>query len=265
MVINTTIKLRSMVIAPKGKLLIACDLSQAETWVVAYLANDFRMKNALLHSDIHRETGAFLFKKALEEVTTDERYLSKRINHASNYGMSPPRFAQVINAEADKEPYLSISVAEAKKLMDAWHKLYTSIAPWWLSVQMELREKQMTLTTPYLRKRTFYGPPVHDTYKTAYAFLPQSTVADHFNGQIQPDGVKGGMLEIWRRLCDDEIKLINQAHDSCMLEVPKEHALDILKEVKQILKRPLVINGESCTIPVDGEIGERWGELEKVA
>jgi hypothetical protein len=31
-----------------------------------------------------------------------------------------------------------------------------------------------------------------------------------------------------------------------------------------LLKRPLVIKGREFTIPVDCEMGERWGELTKV-
>jgi hypothetical protein len=49
-----------------------------------------------------------------------------------------------------------------------------------------------------------------------------------------------------------------------MLEVPKEVAYEVGERVRATLYRPLIINGEEVTIPVDLEIGERWGELEKV-
>jgi len=50
------LKLRSMVRAKPGQLLANFDLSQAESWVVAYLANEERMKDALANGDIHTET-----------------------------------------------------------------------------------------------------------------------------------------------------------------------------------------------------------------
>jgi len=58
------------------------------------------------------------------------------------------------------------------------------------------------------------------------------------------------------------IKIINQSHDSIVAEVPNEMVDDVKEPVKLLLQRPLVVNGEEFTIPVDTEIGEVWGELE---
>lgn len=259
-------KLRSYIIAPKGKSLIACDLSQAETWVVAYLSRDVKMKDALLHSDIHTETASFLFKIPLVDVKkgSPERFLGKKTNHAASYGMSAPRFAESVNTEADSEPYLTISIAEARKHLDNWHRLYTGIKTWWKEVENELY-KTRKLVTPYGRVRLFHGALVHETFKQAYAYKPQSTVGDHFNGAVQKNGPDGGLLKIWRRFKNEPgVKIINQAHDSLLMEAPSDSAKDIGLEVKSILHRPIVINNESCLIPVDLEIGERWGELEYV-
>lgn len=261
-------KIRSIIAAEKGKRLIACDLSQAETWIVAYLANDMKMKYALHNSDIHTETAMFVFEKSFPHVTPDERYLGKRLNHANNYGMSYILFAHLINAKADEEPFLSISLAEAKRYMEGWHRLYTSVRPWWKSLEEELKRNNKTVSNLYGRARTFFGPLNSTTYRELYAFKPQSTVADHFNGQVQRENpVPGGLLKVWQVICKSgkspDIKLRNQSHDSCILSVPAESAEDILIEVMSYIRRPIIINEESCTIPVDGEIGERWGEMEK--
>ena len=74
-------KLRSMITAPKGKLLVSCDLSQAETWVVGWVANEQNMKHFLLTSDIHTETAREIFDKpAPLEIITEERYIGKQNN-----------------------------------------------------------------------------------------------------------------------------------------------------------------------------------------
>jgi DNA polymerase I-like protein with 3'-5' exonuclease and polymerase domains len=57
-------------------------------------------------------------------------------------------------------------------------------------------------------------------------------------------------------------KIVNQSHDSIVSDVPREAVDDVKEPVKLLLERPLVINGEEFTIPVDVEIGEVWGELE---
>ena len=57
-------------------------------------------------------------------------------------------------------------------------------------------------------------------------------------------------------------KIVNQSHDSIVADVPRECVDDVKEPVKLLLQRPLVVNGEEFTIPVDTEIGEVWGELE---
>lgn len=253
-----------MIVAPKGKLLIACDLSQAETWVVAWLANEPNMKHFLLNSDIHTETASALFGKPVGEVITEERYIGKQNNHANSYGMGAERQAQVINKKSDQPPYVIVTVAQCKVYQKEWHGLYPQIHNWHEQVKVELN-RASTLVTPYGRRRVFFQQWGKELWKAAYAHIPQSTVSDHFHGCVQPElGIKGGLLEVHRAICNDEIKLVHDAHDSCMLEVPKEIAIEIGEKVRATLRRPVVINGEEVVIPVDLECGLRWGEMEKI-
>lgn len=258
-------KLRSMVIAPPGKKLVACDLSQAETWVVAWLANDPNMKNFLLNSDIHTETAAYLFNKAFGDVIVEERYIGKQNNHANSYGMGPERQAQVINKRSDQPPYVTVTVAQCKEYQRGWHGLFPCVRQNYHADVVQQLSKNMTLITPYHRRRVFFEMWGKELWKQAYAHIPQSTVSDHFHGVVQPElGIEGGLKKVRKDLVNDEIRLINDSHDSCMLEVPSDCALEIGERVRNILRRPVVINGEEVIIPVDLEIGERWGELEKI-
>lgn len=256
--------LRSMIVAPKNKLLISCDLSQAETWVVAWIAEEENMKNFLLNSDIHIETACVLFSKAAEDIIKEERYIGKQNNHANSYDMRPPRMAQVINKRSDQPPFVTVTIAQCTKYQKGWHSLFSNIRPWHAKIK-ETLSKSMRLVTPYGRTRTFFGAWDDTLFKAAYAHIPQSTVSDHFHGCVQPElGIKGGLLEISRVVVNGEIKLVHDAHDSCMLEVPKEIASEVGEKVRSLLRRPMIINYEEVTIPVDLEIGERWGMLDKI-
>lgn len=257
-------KLRSIIVAPPGKLLVACDLSQAETWIVAWLAGEHNMKQFLLQGIIHEATAADIFSKALDDVTVEERYIGKQNNHANSYGMKAMQQARVINKRSDQPPYVVVTIKQCKKYQDSWHSLFPNVKMWHLETQEQLR-RNMTLVTPYGRSRTFFGNWGDDLFKQAYAHVPQSTVSDHFHGCVQPElGIKGGLLEVFTTICTSEILLCHDAHDSCMLEVPKESAYEIGERLRDCIKRPLVVNGEQITIPVDLEMGERWGELEKM-
>ncbi len=105
-----------------------------------------------------------------------------------------------------------------------------------------------------------------ELFKEATAYVPQSTVGDHALGAVQPElGIEGGLLSVYKMFkSHPEIRVVHTAHDSIMLEVPIGTELEVGGRIYSALHRPLVVNYEELTIPVDCEVGERWGELEKV-
>jgi DNA polymerase I-like protein with 3'-5' exonuclease and polymerase domains len=277
-------QLRSMYIAPKGYSLVAADLSQAESWIVAYLANEQSMKYSLNNSDIHTDSAAALFypensclhlwKKQQDEeryctscnivIVKSARYIGKRYNHASAYRMKYVRAAEVINKDSDKPPYVTVTLSESKTFQDRWHQRY-NLKQWWGEIEWKLANQARTLTTCYGFQRTFFAAWGDELFKEATAFEPQSTVADHFNGAVHPElGIKGGMRIIYKEYVKPykDHKIINQSHDSCMIECPTPVAEEMCQNMMRLLYRPIVLRGEQFTIPVDGEVGERWGELE---
>lgn len=281
------IYVRSMIRASPGMILVAADLSQAESWIVAFRANEPNMKRALMFGDIHTETaGNALFHANVgcshvwqvvtkgelwrcqceREVTKLMRYVGKRYNHASAYRMGPERAAEVINKDSDKPPYFTVTIKQSRVFSANWHAYY-NLRVWWDDIEHQLGETR-SITTCYGRRRVFFGAWGPELFKEATAFEPQSTVADHFNGHIHPQlGIRGGLLEIYRQLVKPygDRCLINQSHDSFIAEVPQQDGLEFAAQSKALLLRPLVIKDEEFTIPVDSEIGERWGEMEKAA
>ena len=254
-----------MFIASPGKILVSIDLSQAETWVVAHLANEQSMKNSLTNSDIHRDTAVVLNNCTAESVTDIMRYTAKRCNHALSYRMSYMRLAQVINGESDKPPYVVVSLPEARRLYEKWHSYY-NLKNWWSQLEYELSQSGRVLVTPYGRARTFFGAWGQELFKEATAFIPQSTIADHLNGVVQLElGIEGGLFTIYERFVKTNVvTILNQGHDSFISEMDKAVWKDITPQLVQLIRRPLVVNNETFTIPVDAQVGERWGELEKL-
>lgn len=259
--------IRSMVVAPKGYYLLEADLSQAEAWVVAYKANERLMKDALMFGDIHSQTARALFDlNNNENPTKDQRFLGKKFNHACNYQMGAIRAAETINKESDKPPFITVTIAEAKILHKKWNEYY-SLRFWWAEIEEKVRRDRV-LTTIYQRKRTFYGPVGDHLFKEATAFEPQSTIADHMLGAVQPEvGIDGGIRHIYHKIVGPskgKIRITNTSHDSIIMEVPIDQITDQGRMVRDYLKRPMIINGEEFTVPVDIKFGERWGELEEM-
>lgn len=255
------IPIRSQIRAKKDHLLLSVDLSQAEAWVVAFSANEPTMKLELQFGDIHKRTARTVLNILARDLTDEERYVGKKCNHAFNYKMKAPRAAEVIN----KEGQVTVSVKQTTLYRKRYLELYR-IEGWWLDIENQLRQYHQ-LTTPYGFTRRFYNSG-EDGIKEGIAFIPQSTIADHMYGRVQLGGSKGGLKEVESRICrgNEEIRIIHSAHDSAILEFPKSiDVKELYADVKQYLYRPMEINGEQFTIPVDGKYGERWEEFEKVA
>ncbi len=258
------ISLRSMFVAPKDHVLIHWDLAQAESWIVAYLANEENMKRSLKEGDIHLDTAAFaLYFCEREAVTPVMRYMGKQSNHSLSYRMSANRWMQLINKRSDRPPHVTVTLGETKTYHKSWNTYY-NLRGWWSEIDHQLSIDRI-LVTPYGRVRVFFEAWGDDLFKEGTAHVPQSTVADHFDGAIHPDlGIKGGMLEVYNQFVKTNIfKIVNQGHDSLTAEVHKSLTDDVIEPVTQLIRRPLIVNDEQFTIPVDCAMGEVFGELEE--
>ncbi len=260
---------RSMIVAPKDHYLVNFDLAQAESWIVAYLADEPKMKESLNHGDFHKDTAFLALFPSLNSTLMDKdeykatRYIGKQYNHATCYRMGPYKAAEVINAKSDKPPFVTVTYAESKKNTTNWHNYYF-IKDWWREIEEQLN-KNRTITTPYGRSRVFFDQWGEQMFKKATAYIPQSTIADHMNGMVQEElGIPGGVLTVYEELDEPGmISIWNQSHDSILYVVHKDLLIESCHEVHKRLLRPLIVNGEEIKVPVDCEIGERWGELEE--
>lgn len=259
------ISVRSQFIASPGCVLIQWDLSKAESWIVAWLADDYNMKQSLIHGDLHTDTAAnALFEVPKEQVTKVMRYTGKRWNHASAYRMGFKKAMAVVNSESDKPPYLVVSLQESKNFSIKWHGYYPNIKRvWWADIEEKAR-KNRTIVNSYGVVHVFFERWGEELFKQMTAWEPQSTIAYHMNGMLHPElGIPGGVVEVHKQF-QNAMLIVNQSHDSIIADVPKANIDDVLIPVTNLLRRPLVVNGEEFTIPVDAEMGERWGELESV-
>ena len=233
---------RQVFVADDEKVLIEADLSQAEARVVAYLSGEERLIRLFEKGgDIHRQNAAWIFSKPLEEVSKKERSLAKRLVHASNYGIGARAFA--IHA--------GISQNEAKALLQRYFDTFPKIKEWQLRIQTELR-KTRTLTTPFGRKRTFFGRG-EQLYREAYAYIPQSTVADYLNLAL---------IRLKERYPEAEVML--QVHDSIVIQCLESKVQEWIRRLLDAFSISLLVNGREMVIPVEFKVGKSWGDMKEV-
>jgi len=151
---------------------------------------------------------------------------------------------------------------EAKRIITLYHKIYPGIHVWYETVKRQL-QRDRTLTNCFGRKVRFMDAWGPDLWKAAYSMLPQSSVVDSLNQ---------GLVKIYH---DDEIcvnmnvDLLAQVHDSILLQVPVEVAVNqerfakLRKKVYNYVSPVLHYSGRDFTIATDMKLGLNWGGYHK--
>lgn len=228
-------------------ILFEFDLSQAENRIVAYIAPDQTMIQTFEAGiDVHKKTASLIFQCSIEAVTPEQRdKTGKPSNHSLNYDMGYRSFGL---------KYM-IPETRAKEIVEAYHRAYPGVRQYHGWVQGSIKQNR-TLTNLLGRKRRFLGRMGDSLFKEAYAWTPQSTVADIINER--------GMLFIWEDAqLQKDITLLNQVHDSVVFEADyesKELLYSNLLRIKNSLETPILWKGREFTIPAELKMGFRLGK-----
>jgi len=241
-------------IADPGCVLYNIDLSQAENRIVAYIAPEPNMISAFEAGiDIHRQTAGLVFNKKAEDISDEEgsssiggglfseRFWGKKSNHSLNYDLGYRAFALVCE----------IQESESKYIVERYHSVYPGVRQYhaWIRAQLS---KNRTITNCLGRKRLFTNRWGDELYKEAYAFIPQSTVADIINER--------GLSYIMDNPLFYGVEILNQVHDSLVVQisyelVPVQHHAECLKLIVNSLQQPISFRGQTWSIPADVNVG----------
>lgn len=245
-------QIRRMFISDPGKVFIYRDFSQAEARVVAYLAGAEGLIELFEDPtrDIHRENASRIFGKPLKDVTDNERYLAKKVVHASNYGMGPARLVELV-AEESEFTGIRINFAQAQDLINRYFLLYPEIKEvWWKRVESDIRYSR-TLNTPFGRKRMFFGRWDDKLLRDAYSYQPQSAV-----GYLGCQAVVNCYHQVEKAMPGYELLL--QVHDSVLGQSPVSLVHDAAEAMQAAMNIPITINGRTFFIPTDCKVGLNW-------
>ena len=234
---------RSLFIPDEGKMMVNADQSQAEARVVAYISGEERLQAIFEHSDedVHKRNAAFIFHKRMEDITPSERYLGKVLVHAANYGIGALGFARITGQ----------STVKSQALLNQYYAIYPCIKLWHREVAEQLRNSRI-LTTPFGRKRMFFGRWSNTLVREALSFVPQSTVCDLINL---------GIANAWTNM-PDGWNILLQVHDSILMQVPIDTPpIHIRKFIDHYFEIPLKIKNKIMRVPLTIKTGPNWGEL----
>lgn len=245
---------RKMYRADKGKVFLQADYVQAEAVVVSYLANDFKLKKLFNdrrlakvedkgNFDVHKLTAAGMFQVPLNQVTKEMRRVGKTLRHSTSYSAGPG----VVAAN------LGCNLAQAKILLATYLRSNPHLTLWHKMVQQELRENR-TLTTPLGRKHKFLERWGESLFRSAYSYLPQSTVGDLLNLS---------MVSLYEEAGKD-VDIYLQLHDAMIFHIPEKDINSVIELSRKHMTIPLEVNHDTMIIEIDYKVGYSWGEFEDV-
>lgn len=247
---NLTVPFKECMNPDENYLTYEIDLGQAENRVVAYLGPDRKMIQAFEDGiDIHKLTASMVFNKDIEDISAkkgssnigngkkSERYWGKQSNHSFNYDLGPRSFSRTYE----------IPIKDGKYIYNMYHKTYPGVHRFHDMIKQQL-QKNRTLTNLFGRKYRFMDRWGDSLFKEAYAFIPQSTVADIIN--------RWGILEIYYNQNKYRIiELLSQVHDSIVFQISLDHSWDehakAIRRVCGSMEQPLEFHGRKFQIPAE--------------
>jgi DNA polymerase I len=256
---NITPELRRMFVADRGWKLCGIDLEQAESrevgWLCGTLFGDWRYLDACENGDLHTTTAKLIWpnlawtpdaganRKIADQLFYrgfSYRDMSKRGGHGSNYLGSAYTMAR----------HLKVPTALMENFQRDYFAAFPAIPRWhqWVAEQLQ---RTGQLTTPFGRKRIFFGR--HDdetTLRKAIAFSPQSSTGDRLNL---------GLWRIWKHM--PNIQLLAQVHDAVYFQYPEcdsQQENEIIQTALRLVEVELSAAGRNYRVPGEAKIGFNW-------
>ena len=285
--------LRKLFLPDNDKVFVQVDQSGAEALVVSYLCTEGNFRSLFLHgikshvyvalrlfaevwsTELGRSVDEFCTSpiaqvsrlrgwdeldrliKSSDNWSAEKRYyfIAKMVCHASNYGMKPPTFR--VNLLQKSEGKVSISMAEAKRFLNTYHDLFPEIRLWHMETISTLRREGI-LRNLFGYPRVFTANIDESMYKEAYAFVPQSTVGTITN--ITFTKMQQKIENPQDPLSSMNVDILQNNHDSVLLQCPPEHVDYVAKETMAIMNCDMVSpRGEKFSMKSEACVGDTWG------
>jgi uracil-DNA glycosylase family 4 len=254
------LRFRECLVARPGKIFVSGDQSTAEDWIVQGIIADVSgchrgLDELKSGADRHAKLASFIFQKPESECNKKsmERYLGKKIRHASNYDMKGYTFSEALAKDGFIMPQSHCDV-----LLEKFHTFDPTIKDIYHEWVKKTLNETRTLRTPFGRERIFLGLRSRSdneaTYREGYSYIPQSTVGDN-----------NGLAMIYVEEHAPELAVMD-THDSIDLEVDDnpQAILAAIQLLHEAYNRQIHLpNGLVIQIPCEVELGYNQRDMTK--
>ena len=276
--------LRSMFVAPEGKVLVGSDYDQIHMRIVAVRANvpdwlecfDLGDRgDTSRRADIHYVNAALFYGKRIDAVENYQRSTVKTLVYAAVYGAGVKtilaQMARVRDPATGQRPYAQMRFEEARELRDLFLRKYPAIPRWWeneVKAWRSGREIRSMIHGRLMRLRDLSG-------MDRYAADGEESVSEIVNGpSLMTEGdIAGGLGASYKAMRaigwpwwgDGKgmggAGLILHQHDSIDAEVAEGRAEEAKAALKESMEMTLSWEGRSVRMTAKPKSARRWSEL----
>lgn len=260
---NVAPKHRRVFVADPGMELGYADYMQGESNIVAHLSGDPKYIEAHKLGDVHTYVTRYIWpelpwtgdlakdKKIAKRNPPwdlaeghDYRFQCKRIQHGSNYGLTPFGISMIAQ----------IPFQEAKSAYERYMTEFEYIPAWQQWKKGQLLEHKVMMNSLGRAWQPFDRPWDKHTWRQALAFDAQSLLADI-------DDI--ALYYVWLELEEQEVQLLAQVHDALLHQFPAGR-YDLERELLKRMQIPVPVtdyrgNTRLMTIGVETATGKNWG------
>lgn len=250
----------------KNGKIVNFDFKQIEVYIFAYLCQDSNLLNLLNNQiDVYKYIGTFVYTKAIQDITAEERTTMKPCVLGIIYGNG----AKTLSENCGQ------SIEWCKDFIETFYELFPKAKLWHEKIAQEVEERG------YLRNFTgrvlkFKKFPAKFEWQFRKGIKESYNPPDIKNWPVQSlataDIVLHMLGKVWRESIKYRYKfvLINTVHDSIMLDCQEEYVRFAINLVKNILddSRKEIYNYWGVDIgvelKVDVSVGDSWASLAEV-
>jgi DNA polymerase-1 len=238
---------RSLFVAPEGHSLLVADYDQIELRVMAMFSQDKELMNVFRNSiDIHAGAAALLFKKPVEEVTSEERQIGKGVNFLTAYGGGAGKLARLTGITFDY----------AQEMIQEYYRQFSGLTEWKQRVIVQGRKYGYVKTMNGRYRRL---PDLNSKDQDARARAERQAVNAVVQGSAA-DICKDAMVNIAYSLKDTGARMLVQVHDELVVAVPDGMLDDILPGFLTAMGDDKVIDG--VPLKVSYHHAYNWAEAK---
>jgi len=249
-----------------GKRIVAMDLTTAEVYVAAVLAEDKALMEVFRsHGNFHSTIAKKVFKLPCEVEDVDSLYKDKRqaakaVTFGIMYGAGPKKISEQVTKDSGNY----FSMQEAKEVIDDYFQTFHKLRSW-IDNNKRYIEQNGFIYSYFGRKRRLPNVKSSDagikshSIRSGLNFLVQSAASDinllgaiDMHSYIQANNMKS--------------KIFALVHDSILAEVPDEEIDHYSEQLQKCVQLDRGIKIPGAPIGCDFEIGDDYsmGKFEKL-